>query len=213
MPREGLPTKEKLITAGEHLFAREGIDGAHTRDIVTRAGQANDSAIHYHFGSRQGLLSAILDKHVQEMEAERQLAVSRAGTRPRIATVVGAIVEPVADKLRTEDGRNFLRIIAQLAGVTRTGTAEAAPLRGTALAAQLATLETACRSRLPTAIADERIRSMITMLTASLADRAQRIESGRRLQLDHDAYVANLVDMLAAALRAPSTAGPQGLRR
>lgn len=205
MPREGLPTKEKLIRSGEQLFARQGIDGALTRDIVTRAGQANDSAIHYHFGSRQGLLAAILDKHVQQMEDQRRTAVDRLGTQPRLTTLVRAIVEPVADKLRTEDGRDFLRIIAQLAGHTSAGTVEAEPLRGTALAIQLTMLAAACRTRLPKPIADERIGAMITMLSATLADRARRIDAKRRVTLDHDRYVANLVDMLTAALRAPSS--------
>jgi AcrR family transcriptional regulator len=203
VPRKGLPTKEKLTRAAEHLFARTGIDGTLTRDIVARAGQANDSAVHYHFGSRQGLLGAILDKHVQQMEAERRAALKRLGSRPRLGTLVAAIVEPVAAKLRTEDGRDFLRIIAQLSGHPAVGTADPEPLRGTALSTQLSLLETACRDKLPQPIALERIAVMITMLTAALAQRARQIEASRRLAIDHDAYVANLVNMLTAAVRAP----------
>lgn len=203
MPREGLVTKEKLIRSGEQLFARKGIDGALAREIVARAGQANDSAIHYHFGSRSGLLAAILAKHVQQMEAERQTALERLGTNPRLSTLVRAVVEPVAAKLQSEDGRDFLRIIVQLAGHAQYGI-EPEPIRGTALARQLAMLADACQARLPKAIADERIGMMITTLTALLAERAGRIEGRRRLPLDHETYVANLVEMLAAALRAPS---------
>jgi AcrR family transcriptional regulator len=200
-----MPTKAKLIRSGEHLFARQGIDGALTRDIVARAGQANDSAIHYHFGSRQGLLAAIIGQHVQQMEDERHAALAELGSRPQIAALVRSIVEPVADKLRTSEGRDFLRIIAQLADQAQAGTADAAPLRGTALSTQLSMLEAASRERLAKPIAIERIALMITMLTATLAERARRIEVKRRLPLDHDTYVANLVAMLAAALRAPDT--------
>jgi AcrR family transcriptional regulator len=200
-----MPTKAKLIRSGEHLFARQGIDGALTRDIVARAGQANDSAIHYHFGSRQGLLAAIIGQHVQQMEDERRAALAELGSRPQIAALVRSIVEPVADKLRTSEGRDFLRIIAQLADQAQAGTADAAPLRGTALSTQLSMLEAASRERLAKPIAIERIALMITMLTATLAERARRIEVKRRLPLDHDTYVANLVAMLAAALRAPDT--------
>lgn len=212
MPREGSPTKEKLLRAGEQLFARDGIHGALTRDIVTAAGQANDSAIHYHFGSRPGLLAAILDKHVQQMEAERRAALELLGAQPRIATLVRVIVEPVADKLRTEDGRDFLRIIAQLAGRAEPGV-DPEPLRGTALADQLNILARLCSDRLGETLAAERITLMITMLTAALADRARRIEARRRLVLEHDDYVADLIDVLAAGLRASSRSGASIARR
>jgi AcrR family transcriptional regulator len=203
MPREALDTKEKLIRSGEHLFARQGVDGALTRDIVSHAGQAHDSAVHYHFGSREGLLAAILDKHIQRMEKTRRPALAGLGSSPRLATLVHRIVEPVADELRSEDGRDFLRIIAQLAGRARAGT-EPVPLRGTALADQLGLLERACRAKLPQPLAIERIALMTTMLTAALADRARHIDAKRRLVLDHDDYVTNLIAMLTAALRAPA---------
>lgn len=213
MPREGLQTKEKLIRAGEHLFARAGVDGALTRDIVARAGQANDSAIHYHFGSRRGLLSAILDKHVQQMEAERRATLGRLGDRARLNTVVNAVVAPVAGKLRSEEGRDFLRIIAQLADRAPRGGDHGWPLAGTALAEQLDLLHEACRSRLNRDIADERVAMMITTLTAALAERARHLEGGRPLALTHDQYVANLVDVLTAIMRAPSSAEPDPSRR
>lgn len=204
MPREGSATKQKLIRAGERLFARHGIDGALARDIVAHAGQANDSAIQYHFGSRSGLLAAILTKHVQEMEAERQATLASLGANPRLTTLVRAVVGPVAAKLQTEEGRDFLQIIVQLAGHAQAGI-EPEPIRGTALARQLAILTDACRARMPTIMADERITMMITAMTALLAERARRIGSRRRVALDHETYTATLVDMLTAMLRAPST--------
>ena len=208
MPRKGLPTKERLISSGEHLFARRGVDGALTRDIVARAGQANDSAIHYHFGSRQGLLAAILDVHIQRMEQVRVPATARLGPSPRLPKLVHAIVEPVAAELNSPDGRDFLRIIAQLSGRSDGAgetAAEASPLRGTALAQQLTLLDKLCRAQLPPRLARERIALMICMLTAALAERARQIDARQRVLLDHDTYERNLVAMLTAALRAPAT--------
>ncbi|TDC74289.1 TetR family transcriptional regulator, partial [Actinomadura sp. 7K507] len=60
MPKDASATRERLQRAGARLFAAHGIDAARTRDIVALAGQGNDSAITYHFGSRTGLLEAIL---------------------------------------------------------------------------------------------------------------------------------------------------------
>jgi TetR/AcrR family transcriptional regulator, regulator of cefoperazone and chloramphenicol sensitivity len=186
-------------------LARKGVDGAMTRDIVARAGQANDSAVHYHFGSRHGLLAAILDRHIRRMEEQRKPALDALGRAPTLAAVVAAVVEPVAAELTSEDGRDFLRIIAQLAGHAGVRTGDVPdPVAGTALAGQLALLEESCRAFLPEAVALERVALAITMLTAALADRARRIDEQQLVLLDHDDFVENFVKMLTAALAAPA---------
>lgn len=200
MPRDSAATRERLLLAGEHLFARKGVDGALTREIVARAGQSNDSAIGYHFGSREGLLRAILDRHMGHIE-ERQ----RPGPLPEsLPTLVTDVTRPVSEELRTEDGRDFLRIIAQLAGSAGVRTHELPnPLQGSAVADQLQAIERECSRILPEPVALERISMMISMLTVCLADRARRIDDDQLVLLDHDAFVANLVAMLTAALTAP----------
>jgi TetR/AcrR family transcriptional regulator, regulator of cefoperazone and chloramphenicol sensitivity len=207
MARNASSTRESLIRAGERLFAAQGVDGAQTRDIVRAAGQANDSAVHYHFRSRRGLLLAICGKHVAAMEPPRLgwlAEVAGAGGGGELPTVVEAVVAPTAARLHTEDGRDFLRIVAQLAGYAgvRTHTVPA-PLEGTALLRQLELLEACCLDQLPQPVALERIAIGIGALTAALADRARQLDAGADPLLDHDDFVANLVAMLVAAFRAP----------
>lgn len=185
-------------------MARHGVHGALTRDIVRRAGQANDSAVQYHFGSRTGLLLAILDRHLRDMEEQRKPTLAQLGPDPTLEAVVAAVVEPVAAKLTTESGRDFLRIIAQLAGRAGVRTGEVPdPLVGTALAEQLALLERCCLRRLPEPVARERLAMTITMLTAALADRARRIDDQLPVLLHQRSFVATLVAMLTSALGAP----------
>src|SRR3954447_20990642 len=101
------------MRAGERRFATDGVGGARTADIVRDAGQGNDSAVGYHFGSRQGLLEAIIDRHMEAMELER--AASLPGLPgAAVDAVVRAIVVPTAALLRTPEGRDFLRIAEQL---------------------------------------------------------------------------------------------------
>ena len=47
-------TKAQLLDVAEQLFLAEGL-GVSVRDITDAAGQ-NGAAIHYHFGSRDGLV-------------------------------------------------------------------------------------------------------------------------------------------------------------
>lgn len=211
MPRDARETKESLLKAGAHLFATEGVDAARTRDIVAAAGQGNDSAIAYHFGSRQGLLAAILRAGVERMEPARAASLetlappdspagpgSPAGSGLR--AIVAAIVEPTADELHTPEGRDFLRIISQVAGQSGIrGHRLPALLDGTAIARQLLLLEQSCLSFLPEPYALERVAAFIAFLTAALADRAATSD---KTLLEHDAFTTNMVDMLTAALRA-----------
>ncbi len=58
VPTDATATRAKLMAAGERVFAEHGIHGAQLRDIVRAAGQANDSAVHYHFGARARVVAA-----------------------------------------------------------------------------------------------------------------------------------------------------------
>ncbi|MFC4905880.1 TetR/AcrR family transcriptional regulator [Actinomadura gamaensis] len=212
MPRDATDTRDRLLRAGARLFAERGVDAARTRDIVALAGQGNDSAITYHFGSRRGLLEAILRAGVARMEPARAAALPGLDpSDPR--GVVAAVVEPLAAELRTAEGRDFLRIVAQVAG--RSGVREhslPALIQDTALAGQLAVLADACRAVLPEPVALERVALFIAFLTAALADRTVRVgpdgepdpaRPGRTL-LGHDDFVHDLVEGLTAALTAPA---------
>src|SRR5260370_8086359 len=52
-------TREKIIKAASHAFARNGYEGASIRAIVAEA-DVNQAAINYHFGSKEGLYRAVL---------------------------------------------------------------------------------------------------------------------------------------------------------
>ncbi|MFC7877921.1 TetR/AcrR family transcriptional regulator [Isoptericola sp. NPDC057391] len=66
MPRDDLravldpsPPQLALMAATERLVARSGLEGASSRAIVREAGQRNNSAVTYHFGTRQRMLDAL----------------------------------------------------------------------------------------------------------------------------------------------------------
>src|SRR5688572_9626789 len=109
MARDATLTRVRLIRAGEHRFAVDGVAGARLSDIVRDAGQANDSAVGYHFGSRQGLLQVIVERHVASMEQRREIPSDDSG----IGDLVSLIVRPTAALLTTEEGRDFLLIMEQ----------------------------------------------------------------------------------------------------
>jgi len=206
MPRDASDTKARLLRAGEQLFALHGVDGARAADINKAAGQSNESALHYHFGSRQGLLLAIVRKHIAFTEPSRvaMLAELRTtGDEGNVHALVAALVMPDAERLHTDDGRDYLRIIAQLAG--RVGVQQGPailPVDETSLTDIIDLVLTAVRATKPEAVARERVAASIGFLTFSLADRARRLTDGEPPLLDHGPYVDDLIAMLTGALTA-----------
>jgi AcrR family transcriptional regulator len=209
VPRDATDTRERLIRAGEHLFARQGVDGARTADIRKAAGQLNESALQYHFGGRQGLLVAIFTKHLQATEPARRAALATladdtaADGRRGLRRIVEALVRPDAERLHSPDGRDYLRIIVQVAG--RAGVQQGParlPIEDTALARVLQHLAAWLTVRLPEPVARERVAAAIGFLTIALADRARRIDEGEPVLVDHETFTRELVAMITAAISA-----------
>ena len=70
--------KERMVLIGEVQFAENGINGASMREIAAKAGQKNHYAVQYHFGSREGLVRAIFDYRMKQMEARREEMLHQA---------------------------------------------------------------------------------------------------------------------------------------
>jgi len=66
-----LDSRTRMIVVGEALFAKEGIDGVSLRQVAAKAGQKNHHAVQYHFSSREGLVQAIFDYRMEQMDRHR----------------------------------------------------------------------------------------------------------------------------------------------
>jgi len=67
----------RIVVAAERLFALHGIDGVSLRQISAEAGSSNNSAVHYHFGSKEGLIAAIFHHRLPQLISERRLLTAR----------------------------------------------------------------------------------------------------------------------------------------
>jgi AcrR family transcriptional regulator len=57
---DGASSRVRLILTGERLIATYGLDAVSLRQVAAEAGAANTSAVQYHFGSKEGLVEAIM---------------------------------------------------------------------------------------------------------------------------------------------------------
>lgn len=163
-------------------------------EINARAGQRNPSAVHYHFGSREGLLKAIIEQHSSVVDAERARRLEALGDEPSLAGLVAAIVVPLTAELATESGRDYLRIVPQSLGTT--------PVAPPAITAAFTLAEKALAD-LPQPVRNERLSSMFLAASTLLAKRAADLDEGRTAGLDDDTFIANLIAMSTAMLTAP----------
>ncbi|HEX4430469.1 MAG TPA: helix-turn-helix domain-containing protein [Frankiaceae bacterium] len=185
--------KQALLRAGEELFARDGINGARINELTDRAGQRNQSALHYHFRSREGLLAAIVERHLSAVDGVRAQLLVVVGPQATLRQLVAVIVTPLAGELATSSGRDYLRIVPQ---ILKSDVSPPALLEAMGLAeAHLARLEEPVRK--------ERLRALIQVATTLLAARAVAIEEGEKLLLAEPAFVANVTEMCTAMLEAP----------
>jgi AcrR family transcriptional regulator len=211
MPRDASETRRKLLDAAALAFAEHGARNASLVEITRRAGQRNSGALHYHFGSREGVLCAVLDEHVDFL-ADREgelLAVARGRPADDVASVVEAVVRPAAELAERDwRGRCFLLILADLVeeDPATLGPELNAVLARTGGQAVYALL-TERMPKLSPEVVIERLSLMTMFILRAVADRARAGGAATRTtgrpQLDYEAFVRNLVAMAAAAVAAP----------
>jgi AcrR family transcriptional regulator len=100
-------TRDRILVAADALFGELGFDVTTTRDIAQRSG-VNKALIHYHFGTKDELLEALLEGYYQRLGAALQGALSAGGT---LEAQVGGLLDAYADFLAEE--RSFTRIVSR----------------------------------------------------------------------------------------------------
>jgi AcrR family transcriptional regulator len=204
VPAEGSATRERLLDAATRAFAEHGVANASLLEITKQAGQRNRGSLHYYFGSREGVVVAILDRHVGFLAEREAELLEKARGQAGLAPVVEAIVRPATELAESGwRGRCCLLIIAQLAEEDPRSLAPGiqAALDRTGGHAVYETFA----ERMPPMPELQRVErfSLVTeFVVRAVADRARLLGRRRkgRPQLDRDQFIANLVAMISAAL-------------
>ncbi len=202
-------TRAGLVDAALREFAAVGVTAASLVEITRQAGQRNRGAVHYHFGGREGLLVAVLEKHADFLGVRERELLEIAQTRPDdVSAVIEALVRPTVELSEAGwSGRCYLMIVAELvdqaaeslsddltAALARTGGFEVYDLLRARMPA------------IPIELEDERLALFTAFFLGAAARRARAIQesgTGSRTQLPTEQFIANLVAMAAAMLTIP----------
>jgi AcrR family transcriptional regulator len=196
-------TRERLIRAAEKLFALHGVAGVSLREITRESGAKNAVAVQYHFGDRDGLLRAVLQKHWPDVEARRHALLDEFEADPSggVRFLAACLVRPLAAKLADDDGgREYLQIHAELLNMPRAADDDGAVVdpkrdsiqRWRALVAPYLEEDAT------------RLHRRFTVMRFSAAELARRASTGRHT--DDRLFVSHLIDLCEALLVAPTSA-------
>lgn len=194
------------MLAAERLIAERGA-AAPLRDIALAAGQRNNSAVQYYFGSRDALIAAIVEHRLVGLEARRlELLAEREadGSPDDVRTLLGTLIEPMLEVPYQQGSTHYARFLEQVRG--HPSLSDPANLVGhqrPAVRVIIGRLERALHD-LPEAVRHRRLRSMPTVLFALLADNERAAEDSGGDPRDRRA-AAELVDLITGVLTAPSS--------
>ena len=86
-----------LMNAAEELYAREGLGAVSNRRIAEHAGASNNSAVAYHFGNRDGLINAMLERHYRDLESYMSKHVAALPEKPSLWELIACRVLPMVE--------------------------------------------------------------------------------------------------------------------
>ena len=132
-PAATASTRERLLLAAERLIADEGLGRVSLRRIIAAAGQRNASAVHYHFGSMDAVIRAILAYRMPPIDRRRNAlldAVIAQGRAGDLTAIVEAAILPAAEQiLSAAGGSAYIRFLASAALVPRMDSWGVMPMR------------------------------------------------------------------------------------
>jgi AcrR family transcriptional regulator len=91
------PTARRILDAAKLIVVEQGLGGL-TLDAIARAAGVNKAATHYHFGSKAGLIEALVDEIVlDECAAMAHNVAPGAGIEERIDSLVDGVRRMAVD--------------------------------------------------------------------------------------------------------------------
>lgn len=193
-----------LILAAERLFAERGIEGVALRQVNQAANQKNISAAHYHFGSREGLVQAVLTYRLPNLDRRRGELLHRKSETKDLRFYLEAFIKPLVEELSPrEEGNYYLRFIQQYEKYR--GNYEFVRSISPSGVEIYAGLERLIYY-IPEQIRRLRVGYLINMIHSVLAIAEERLGKGEVSFAEIELIAANAMDMFAAALTAPLSA-------
>lgn len=110
-------TKQRILQVAARHFAEYGYNGTSLRKIMREA-EVNVAAAHYHFGSKEVLFRAVIDRFIRRIQEQRLTLLEQCDDIPvdspeLVERIFHALIAPHIHLVRDEGGFDYVRIIAR----------------------------------------------------------------------------------------------------
>ena len=204
----GGETRELILVTAERLFAEHGVEAVSNRQVSEAAGQSNNFAVGYHFGTKEDLVVAIVRRHSESMERRRTDMLAEITGSPDLRDWVSCLVRPTTEHLASLGSPTwYARFIAQV--TTHPSLRELVINEAVSSRSMQQTIEGMFRlvPRLPEDVRQERSAMSRLMIVHMCAERERALHEGTAMpRSTWTSTATGLVDALVGLWLAPVTA-------
>lgn len=203
-------TQEAILVAAERLYAEHGMFAVSNRQVSEAAGQGNNAAVGYHFGTKADLVRAIEEKHRGPVERLREQMLAElfaSGRDSEMRGWVACLVRPLTDHLEELGNPTWY---ARFAAQAMTDPAYYNIIVKGALSSpslvQVVDGINRCLPNLPVDVRFERNIMARNLLMHTCADRERALAAGAAMaQPSWRAAASGLIDAIVGLWLAPVT--------
>ncbi|MET7328277.1 TetR family transcriptional regulator [Nonomuraea sp. NPDC005650] len=203
-------TRERILAAAERLFAEHGVLAVSNRQVSEAAGQGNNAAVGYHFGTKTHLVRAIARKHAEPIERIRESMVAELADSADVRDWVACMVRPVTEHLSDLGSPTwYARFVAQVVTDPALRAIMADETRSSSSLRRTVEGFNRCLPELPAEVRAERGDMARQLIVLTCADRERALAEGAPTPRAtwHDA-ATGLIDALVGMWLAPVTREP-----
>lgn len=200
MPVVASSTKEQIVLAAERLFAERGIEGVSLRQIGAAAGNGNNSAVQYHFGSKDHLIQEIFEHRLPRLHQRRTRLIEErrpAELRSCVECQLLAIMEQ-----SEQPGSHYLGFVAMLRQYGRRDVFDRLPDELRASTQAFYDRVGGFLTHVVEPLRSHRVAQALAFIVQAGADRERARERGEPC-LPFAVEVTDLIDAMVGFLTAP----------
>jgi len=216
---EELGTRDRLLLTAERLIAEEGVGRVSMRQINAEAGARNLSAVHYHFGSLDGVIAAIFDYRMGPVLRRRRAMLQELLANPKrpagVPEVLHTVVWPLAETMLSAAGATYyVRFLSAINRTSRFDSWNVVGRRNVRGLVRCYVLLRRLLAHVPAEVLHTRILMELRAMIYALADVDLMIRDRHPDQRDAlvQFHASDIVTRSAAALSAPPSDATQMAR-
>ena len=205
-------TKERILDVSERLFADFGFPVTSLRDITHEA-DVNLAAVNYHFGSKEALLEAVLERRFRPINDRRlalldELEKAAGSTSPELEDILRAFLGPPFYKQAEwgDCGKKVLKLVGHIHSETNQELRAALTNQFEGVLARFTTAVQRALPDLDSDEADRRFRFVMGSMVFTMMWEERMVPHGRQPTQDPERLLESLVRFSVAGMAAPSPA-------